>query len=252
MTILNHIVVKRKMEKNVVIFIIQHVVIIGENNLKKYIIKIIIVVLIIITIPLNVNAKEYGQVGYYCKKSNYNSGRLVIGDSRTCQLYNLNPTGASFVSTWGGHYAYGGEKYQIDYRTKVTTMKKYAIDTIKTKGYCNIYIFATVNDYNGDDKYKTWANNVIRLAENACKWSTKYKYKTVKPKVYVVSLVGSKGKSVDNYNDYLKEKVLDNKNLIGYIDITDCLDGSNSGYSSDNLHYNDKTLNNIWKKLERF
>jgi hypothetical protein len=64
-----------------------------------------------------------------------------------------------------------------------------------------------------------------------------------------VSNIGSKDVSVSKYNDYLEDKVNDSSKIKGFIDIKDCLSGSNSGYQSDNLHYNDETLQNIWNKI---
>jgi hypothetical protein len=223
---------------------------------KRRLIALILVAVLIMLSTTTVNAatkKEkavsYGSNGYHCNKENTASGNLLVGDSRTCQLWYYNNSGASFVSVWGGHYGYGGSTGQIDTKTQRTDMKQYAKDTIKELGYCNIYIFATVNDYNGGDQYKSAANNVYNLAQTAYGWTQKYNKKTVHPTVYVVSLVGGKGKDVSKYNTYLSGKIAKSKKISGFIDISDCLTGSNSGYLSDNLHYSDTTLKNIWGKI---
>ena len=192
---------------------------------------------------------KYGRVGDYCDEKNIKSGNLIIGDSRTCQLYNFNNSYASFNSTWGGHYGYGGETYQIDTQAKRTKMKYYAQNTIKKVGFVNIYIFSTVNDYNGGGNYQGALNNHLNLAKTAYTWKQKYKGKTVRPKVYVVSLVGSKGVNVDDYNNVLKAQASKTKKF-DYINITDVV--TNDGYLSDNLHYTNETCSKILSRLDDY
>lgn len=198
---------------------------------------------------LQADAASYGINNYHCVMSNPKSGKLIIGDSRTCQMWNYKSKGASFVSVWGGHYGYGGTLMQIDNASQRNTMKLYAQDTIKKCGKCHIYIFATVNDYNGAGSYTSAVANVINLADTAYGWTAKYQKKTVHPIVHVVQLVGSKGKNVSGYNTLLKSKVASSKKIKNCISISGCLAGSNGGYASDGIHYNNATLKNIWNKL---
>lgn len=192
-------------------------------------------------------AVAYGRVGHHCTKSNPTSGRLIVGDSRTCQLWNYKNSGASFVSVWGGHFGYGGSNGQIDTAAQRKHMKAYVEKTIAKKGYCNVYVFATVNDYNGGSAYKGAAGNVLSLAKTIAGYTGTYKGKKAKCKVTVVGLVGSKGKNVSTYNSYLKKSL---PSHIGWLSIGGCLGGSNKGYMSDNVHYNNTTLKNIWAKLK--
>lgn len=191
-------------------------------------------------------APAYGRVGYHCTKSHPSAGTLVVGDSRTCQLWDAKKTGASFVSVWGGHYGYGGSSYQIDASAQRKKMKEYISDAIAKKGRCDVYVFATVNDYDGGSGYKAAADKVASLAKALSSYGGKYKGKTVKCKVTVVGLVGSKGRSVAAYNKYLKGRLAKG---VAWMSVSGCLAGANRGYLADNVHYNSKTLKNIWKKL---
>jgi len=223
-----------------------------KNTIKRTILSclaILLVAVMAVSPSLQADASSYGTNGYHCTKSNPKSGRLIIGDSRTCQMWKYKNKGASFVSVWGGHYGYGGSLMQIDYAPQRITMKTYAQNTIKKCGKCHIYIFATVNDYNGAGSYTSAVSSVISLAEAAYGWTAKYQKKTVHPVVHVVQLVGSKGKNVSGYNALLKSKVASSRKIKNCISINGCLAGSNGGYASDGVHYNNTTLKNIWNRL---
>ena len=223
-----------------------------KYRVKKTILSclaVLFVAVMAVSPVLQADAASYGTNGYHCTASAPKSGKLFIGDSRTCQLWNYKHKGASFVSVWGGHYGYGGSTMQIDYASQRTTMKTYAQNTIKKCGKCHIYIFATVNDYNGAGSYTSPVSNVVSLAETAYGWTAKYQGKTVHPVVHVIQLVGSKGKNVSAYNALLKSKAASSKKIKNCISISGCLAGSNGGYASDGVHYNDTTLKNIWNKL---
>lgn len=217
---------------------------------SKHVSLLLAVVLLfsaLVLFPQPASAATYGNIGFHCTVKNYQSGRLIIGDSRCCQLWNAKKNGSSFVSVWGGHYGYGGSSLQINTDSQQNMMKSIVQNTIKQVGHCDVYVFATVNDYNGSGSYTSAANHVINQAKTAMKWTAKYGGKTVKPQVYVVSLVGGKGKNVSSYNTYLKLQAA--KVNCKFLSITKCLTGSNSGYRSDGLHYNDATLKNIWSKI---
>ena len=192
---------------------------------------------------------KYGRNGDYCNEKNTKSGSLIIGDSRVCQLYNYNNSSASYNATWGGHYGYGGETYQIDTVNKRAKMRSYAKLTIKKTGNVNIFIFATVNDYNGGNDYSAPLNNVVNLAKNAYTWTYKYNGKTVHPKVYIISLVGSKGVNVDAFNNAL-QKAAKKSSKFDYIGINDLV--GSDGYLSDNLHYTDETCRKILERMENY
>lgn len=211
---------------------------------KKILACILTVTAIVAAVPSTISASavSYGQNGYHCTKKHCDTGKLIIGDSRTCQLWNYKNKGASFVSVWGGHYGYRGSSGQIDTSSQKNTMKDYIKTSVNKKGYCNVYIFATVNDFNGGTKAaaKGPANNVIKLAKELKNYNSK-------ANITVVSLVGTKGKNVSAFNTYLKNNL---PNKVKWLNISDCLKGSNSGYQIDNTHYNNTTLKNIWSKIK--
>ena len=65
----------------------------------------------------------------------------------------------------------------------------------------------------------------------------------------MVSLVGTKSRlgnsGIKKYNSYLKSMVGKSSKIKDFIDISDCLSGSNSGFIPDNIHYNNATLKKI-------
>lgn len=221
-----------------------------KSKVRKILTNICLVLAMIVGITASSSsdvqaATEYGKVGYYCNKANYDSGKVVIGDSRTCQLWNQSKKGASYSSVWGGHYGYGKD-LQIDSESHLKNVKKYVRNTIKKTGNCDVYIFATVNDYNGVGSYSGAINNLMSLADKV----SEFEYKDTKPNIYIVSLKGSKGVSVSNYNKSLKSKV--KSHGYTYKNIEKALDTKNTKnvYLSDDLHYNDTALKNIIKAFD--
>lgn len=207
------------------------------------------------------NDIEYGHNGFYCNKNHTDrSDRLIIGDSRNCQMWNYDHTGASFVSTWGG--GYGGDisdnyknykgatvEASINYTKKVARMKEIAQKSIKQNGSCKIFLFSTVNAYDGGSSYNTPVKKIWGMTKLAKTWKAEYKGKTVAPTIYVMSLVGSKGKNVSNYNKALKA-LCDADSKVTYVNISSCV--GSSGYQKDNVHYTNATLKNLWTKVKSF
>lgn len=201
--------------------------------------RVLVLVCLVLMFGLNVEAKVYGTNGYKCEKTNYKSGILLIGDSRTCQLWNYKKSGASVMAIWGGHYY--TKSSSIDSYKNRKQIKKIVKSTVKKKGYCNVYLFATVNDYNGEGKSdaKASAKKVIKFAKSIRSYNKK-------AKVTIIGLIGSKGTDVSYYNKYLKSNL---PRKVKLLSIKSCLTGENKGYDRDNLHYNKSTLKQIWKKL---
>lgn len=207
---------------------------------------------------ISASAEQITQLGQHCEKESKDSGMLIVGDSRCCQIFNLDNNCSSFCAIWGGHYNWTpNESYWIDSEAMRKNMKKYVSNTIGAKGYCNIFIFATVNDWGAaanslDSTMEPMADNVISLAETASEWSGDYNGKKISPTVYVVELIGSKGKDVSKYNKYLKGKVKESSKIKESVSIEDCLKGDNGGFLSDDLHYTNDTISAITKKLQGF
>lgn len=218
-----------------------------QNFIKRFF--VLTFVCIMAAIPtINADAAMHSN-GYVCTRNNPGSGRLIIGDSRTCQLSDFRPKMASCVALWGGHYGYGGNSYQIDYSSRITLMKNYAQACIKKVGKCDIYVFATINDYD-PALLSRRASDVVKLAETARSWTAKYSGKTVRPTVHVIKLIPKKGQTAKDFNNILRTKVAASSKIKNLMDISGCRAGANGGYTSpDNTHYTNETLKNIWNRL---
>ncbi len=182
--------------------------------------------------------------------NNSYSGRLFVGDSRVIQMYRYNDyqyyDQASFVTVGGGGYS--GSSSSINSSERLSTMETCTRESIEYTGGCDVYIFATPNEFNdSSSSYTIPVQRVMSVAEQAKTWTASFNGKTVAPTVYVVELIAGKGVTVSGYNSYLRSMAAD----IGVqtISISDCLAGSNGGYSSGNLHFNTTTTGNIWSKL---
>ena len=80
----------------------------------------------------------------------YNSGKIVIGDSRSCQLgiYQERTGRADYAvfAVWGGHYV-SGTGTPIMSEMLLSDFEQCFHEQIKTNGNCTVFFFATVNDY---------------------------------------------------------------------------------------------------------
>lgn len=223
--------------------------------MRKTLITIVTLLITFTLLMTPVSAAENGAVADVC---NRDTARLVIGDSRCYQLYRYHKAGASFVAVWGGHYGEGcGEAYTINSAARRKHMKKYVRASIKAKGRCTVFIFATINDYNYGQGYNARMNKLIQQARELKELSYEYKGKQVSPKVYIVKLIGFEPEQaeynagIDRYNKRLTR--LAKRNHISTLDLSGCLEGENQGYKAPlNLHYNRTTLKNMWKILKRY
>lgn len=194
---------------------------------------------------------RYGNNGYHCLNDNTDSSSiLVIGDSRCCQMYNYDNESASYVSVWGGHYGYGGSNMQIDHSSASKYAKEYIEKTLVAHGECDVFIFATVNDYNGGnfDKEKNPAgNHIINYAKELSKIEVKRGSTYVKPDVRIVSLVGGFGKDVESFNDELWGLCAETDD-IGFLSINETV-GEKEDYLGDNLHYSENAILKIYSAI---
>ena len=80
----------------------------------------------------------------------YTSGKIVIGDSRCCQLgiYEQRTGADDFAdyAVWGGHFLPGAEPPAMT-EEQFSEVERCFQEQIKSCGECSIYFFATVNDY---------------------------------------------------------------------------------------------------------
>lgn len=192
----------------------------------------------------------------------YESGNIVVGDSRSCQLgiYQRRAGRADFAAfaVWGGHYKYDSLP-QIMTESLVSEVEKCFRSQIEANGSSTLFFFATVNDYN----YLTGNNDenisaAISAAERFASMEYEYNGQTHKPKVIVIGIVGTVREGVfardltaeafnsciDDYNEKLKKAVENSPALKEYSNLyTTVLDiVGETGFIDDKLHFDDATL----------
>ena len=150
------------------------------------------------------------------------SDMLIIGDSRTVQMYNFGKI-SSYVSKWGGHYGYGGEEGQIDTEERIREMKIMIDRIVETCGHAYVFLLPTINDYSeGGDYYGALAcyMDVYDELKNYNDKATVYSPKLIKKKY-------SSEETMTGFNDALK------KGVKNYVDV----DTSKLEYLSDGVHF---------------
>ena len=189
----------------------------------------------------------------------YDSGRIVIGDSRCCQLgiYQERAGIAGFAAfaVWGGHYA---EKQPYiptaDFWSEVFACFR---EQAKARGKCEIFFFATVNDYDADGYNDDNIAAAIACAEKLAMMECEQNGVTIRPTVIVIGPEGCGSgerawldptvfnRSIASYNDSLREAVAKSFVLKGGLDrftTVPELTGGRTDFIDDGLHYGDKTL----------
>lgn len=195
----------------------------------------------------------------------YLSGRIVIGDSRCCQLgiFQARTGRSDFAAfaVWGGHYA-SGMSGAIMSEAHFAEVESCFREQVRACGSSVIYLFATVNDYdcysNSNASYISAAvNTAHRLAEMSCDVDGK----TCHPEVIVVGFDGCWTTSdlygtpqevfnqyVDDYNSRLLQAVSADSLLssnAGRFTTVPAIAGGKAGFIDDGLHYSDDTLADI-------
>lgn len=195
----------------------------------------------------------------------YDSGRIVIGDSRCCQLgIYAKRAGLGYHATfavWGGHYT--------DREPHIPTEEFYsAVEAcfsrqIEICGKCTIFFFATVNDYDhvSDDNAENIGaalDCVLRLAHMVCiKNGREYH-----PRIIVIGIEGGAeddasgwlpedfNRYVDSYNAALEKALLEGEYqsaltatgaAFAYTPFKVMSNGE-LDFIDDGLHYGDRTL----------
>ena len=196
----------------------------------------------------------------------YTSGNIVIGDSRCCQLGILQQrTGAGSYATfgvWGGHYSSKNAPSIVTDKLRNAVRDCFEAQ-IKTVGKCDIYFFATVNDY--DFKSNDNAGNIESAVNTAAEFANMtfdYNGKTYQPNITVIGFDGCWTTSdlwgtpqedfnrwVEDYNKKLEAAVKAENKLNGCRFTTvPHICGGKAGFIDDGLHYSDETL----KKKKKF
>lgn len=194
----------------------------------------------------------------------YRSGKIVIGDSRCCQLgiYEQRTGADDFAdyAVWGGHFLPGAEPPAMT-EEQFSEVERCFQEQIKNCGECSIYFFATVNDYDyiGNDNDQS-ISAAISTAEKLGNMSCQKEGKLYRPEVIVIGFDGGAGdvlqripaqvfnRYVDDYNEKLRTAVNDSPLLqqnAEYFTTVPEITGGSTGFNEDGLHYSDDTLREI-------
>lgn len=159
---------------------------------------------------------------------------LVVGDSRTIQMYNASQgASASFVAVWGGHYGYGNGN-RIDSKANFYTIKRMAQRNPDLK----IVVCSTINDYDGSSDKKAMKS----AAKNLTNFVEKIQEDTGH-QVYVTSCIKKKtGHSLASFNASVKKMAKG----IGaeYISLP-----KEVKYQLDGVHFKDSTAKQVIKRI---
>lgn len=191
----------------------------------------------------------------------YDSGRIVIGDSRCCQLgiyqqrAGLNDH-ATFA-VWGGHYisGYGGimtDEYFLE-------VERCFQSQIRSCQKSTIYFFATVNDYDcWNNNNSSYIDSAVSTAERLASMSYEMNGVVYQPDVFVIGFDGCWlngdlfgtpqdvfNRYVQDYNDKLRNACSASPYLQGRFTTVMDIVGGKAGFIDDGLHYSDDTLEAI-------
>lgn len=194
----------------------------------------------------------------------YTSGKIVIGDSRCCQLgiYEQRIGADDFAdfAVWGGHFLPGAEPDGMTDQ-EFSEVEQCFQEQVRTVGSCSIYFFATVNDYDyvDNDNIDSIAA-AISTAEALAEMSCEYEGTVYQPEVIVIGFDGGYGdilyrtpaeeynRYIDDYNEKLRaavnSSVLLQENSLQFTTVPEITESS-TGFIEDGLHYSDDTLKEI-------
>ncbi|WP_028506166.1 hypothetical protein [Ruminococcus sp. FC2018] len=195
----------------------------------------------------------------------YTSGKIVIGDSRCCQMGILQHRNgkADFAdfAIWGGHFTHGVDPAAMNDEliSEVTNCFKAQIEAC---GECKIYFFATVNDY--DFQKNNNADNIkgaVSAAEKLAALSYDYNGKTYHPHISIIGFEGSSktekvygiepadfNRYVEDYNKKLLDAIKASGTIKGCADTFTTVAKINDdkvSFITDQLHYSDETLGKL-------
>ncbi len=216
-------------------------------------------------IPLGVDGVNQDYFHSLPDTAGYASGKIVIGDSRCCQLGIWhNWTGAddyAVFAVWGGHYV-AGTGTSVLTGEHLSEIEQCFHEQIRTRGKCTVFFFATVNDYdylsNNNAGY-IWS--AIASAEMIASMTYEYDGTVFHPEVIVIGFDGGRtdgdifgipqnvfNRYIDSYNMNLQEAVNESPVLNGtasrFTTVRE-ITGGKTTFISDGLHYGDDTLQKI-------
>ncbi len=202
----------------------------------------------------------------------YDSGRIVIGDSRCCQLgiYAQRAGIGDFAvyAAWGGHYL-------SEARPAILTDAAWQrIEScfkrqIEKRGKCTVFLFATVNDY--DHTMNANEANIgacIAAAERLAGLTATVGGKEYSPRLVIIGFAGCKkgepfygmqdtdfNRYVDDYTAELRRRIEADEALkgsvIAFTSVEEII-GGDADFINDNLHYGDRTLKLLAEYVSSF
>ena len=199
----------------------------------------------------------------------YTSGRIVIGDSRCCQLgiyqQRTGRNDYAVYAVWGGHY-FGELTPPLMTDKLQTEVEKCFRAQIDSCGTCTIYFFATVNDYDyRENRNSGRIASAIQAAERFASLSYDRNGVIYHPEVVVIGFDGGRGTGtifsvphtlfnscLSDFNRDLRAAVSESDLLTPYssrFTTVPELVGGKAGFISDGLHYDDEVLAEITSYL---
>ena len=175
----------------------------------------------------------------------YTSGKIVIGDSRCCQLgiYEQRTGADDFAdfAVWGGHFLPGAQPPLMT-EEQFSEVERCFQEQIKNCGECRIYFSA------------------VSTAEKLGNMTCEKEGKVYQPEVIVIGFDGGAedvlyripsqefNRYVDDYNKKLRTAVNNSAILqqnAEYFTTVPEITGGRTGFNEDGLHYSDDTLKEI-------
>ena len=193
----------------------------------------------------------------------YTSGKIVIGDSRCCQLgiFEQRAESEDFAAfaVWGGHFN-DDARPSIMSDELMADFEKCFHAQADACGECTVYFFATVNDYDfqSNDNEKN-IKDTVAAAEKIASMTYETNGKTVSPKLVIIGFEGGRtdddifgipqeefNRYVTDYNEKLGEAVSASGKLKGTEFTTvPAITAGNTTFNADGLHYSDSALADI-------
>ena len=192
----------------------------------------------------------------------YTSGRIVIGDSRCCQLgiYQQRTGGDDFATfaVWGGHYLPELDPPALTEEICAEVEACFRAQ-IETCGHSAIYLFATVNDFDyKENRNETSIAAAVKAAERFAALSCTVDGRTCHPEVVLIGFDGGRatgtifGIPQEQFNRYVSDYTRDLRAAVGgsealrpfasrFTSVPEIVGGKPT-YISDGLHYSDEVL----------
>ena len=216
-------------------------------------------------IPLGIDGINQDCFHSRPESAGYTSGRIVIGDSRSCQLgIRQDVTGSddyAVFAVWGGHYV-PGTGTPILTAERLAEIEQCFHEQIRMRGKCTVFFFATVNDYEFMNNHNAgFISSAVTSAEEIASMTFEYEGNVYHPEIIVIGFDGGRmdgdifgipqetfNRYIDSYNQELREAVDASpilKETAEQFTTVSEITGRGTTFISDGLHYGDNTLQQI-------